>query len=150
MENPKPKPARDMRSSDLAKIHMAKKALGLDDDAYRGVLQALCKVNSSKDLDMHGRWKLLQYFASKGWKPEAAGAPAGKKKAKSWKPKSRSQAGKILALWLDLRRQGKLTNPTDEALFAWVKSMTGVEHPDWLTAAQANQVIEGLKAWGAR
>jgi phage gp16-like protein len=145
MENPKPK--RDMRGSDLAKIHIAKKALGLDDEAYRDVLRAVCKVESSKQLDMQGRWKLLAYFRSKGWKPEAAAEKSGKR---VWKPDAGSQASKILALWLELKRNGKLDKATDEALFAFCKKMSGVERPDWLTAAQANDVIEGLKSWLAR
>lgn len=145
---PQPAPKRDLRGSDLAKIHIAKKALGLDDDAYRDVLQAVCKVTSAKQLDVQGRQKLLAKFRTMGWKPEGAAAKGSKKKA--WKPTAGSQAAKILALWLELRRQGKLDRPTDEALFAFCKKLTGVERPDWLTAAQANDVIEGLKAWLAR
>jgi hypothetical protein len=36
------------------------------------------------------------------------------------------------------------------ALLAFVKRQTGVDNPEWLDGAQANKVIEGLKAWHAR
>ena len=48
-------------------IHLAKKDLGLDDDLYRSVLQELCGVESSADLDALGRRKLIAYFREKGW-----------------------------------------------------------------------------------
>lgn len=141
---PKPQTPEDRRRADLAKIHVAKKELGLSEDNYRALLQSLCGVKSAKDLDFMGRQKLLIKLQSLGWKP----APApGKPGRKPWKPEAGSQGSKILALWLELKRKGKLHTPTDEALFDFVKDMTGVERPDWLTAAQANDVIEGLKAW---
>jgi len=55
------------RRKDLAMIHLAKKDLGLDDDLYRSVLQELCGVESSADLDALGRRKLIAYFREKGW-----------------------------------------------------------------------------------
>ncbi len=144
---PKPQTPEDRRRADLAKIHVAKKELGLSDENYRALLQGLCGVKSAKDLDFMGRQKLLIKLQSLGWKPAPA---AGKPGRKPWKPAAGSQGSKILALWLELKRKGKLHTPTDEALFDFVKDMSGVEHPDWLTAAQANDVIEGLKAWLGR
>jgi phage gp16-like protein len=50
----------------LAKIHIAKKDLGLNDDAYRAVLAAN-GVESSKDLDTKGLEKLITHFEKLGW-----------------------------------------------------------------------------------
>lgn len=56
------------RRAELGKIHIAKKALGLDDDTYRDVLWAVCRVRSAADLDSTGRFKLIKHFESLGWK----------------------------------------------------------------------------------
>lgn len=55
----------DTRKSLLAKVHIAKKQLGLDDDAYRAIL-ARFRVESSKDLDMKGLEKLVDHMAKLG------------------------------------------------------------------------------------
>lgn len=56
------------RNTDLAKIHLAKKDLQIDDDQYRDILWTLCRVKTSADLDAYGRAKVLQYFRQLGWK----------------------------------------------------------------------------------
>ena len=142
-----PTPPSDRRRAELAKIHLAKKQLGLKDEEYRALLMSIGKVTSSKDLDYMGRQHLLIKLQALGFKPVA---PPGKKGRKAWTPDAGSQSSKILALWLELKRKGKLDEPSDTALFAFVERMTGIKHPDWLKADQANDVIEGLKAWLAR
>ncbi len=54
------------RRSLLAKVHIAKKDLGLDDAAYRAVL-ARHGVESSSKLDMKGLEKLLTHMEKLGW-----------------------------------------------------------------------------------
>ncbi len=56
----------------LAKIHIAKKELGLSDDLYRGMLHDYFKCSSSKDLSDRQAGKLIGIFKEKGWKPKAA------------------------------------------------------------------------------
>jgi phage gp16-like protein len=58
--------AFDTRRTLLAKIHIAKKDLSLDDSAYRAVL-ARYGVESSGGLDMRGLEKLLTHFEQLGW-----------------------------------------------------------------------------------
>lgn len=60
------------RSAELAKIHIAKKDLALDDELYRQILWTVARVRSAKDLDAHGRGAVLDHFKSRGWKPKAA------------------------------------------------------------------------------
>ncbi|MEW6427633.1 MAG: phage protein GemA/Gp16 family protein [Thermodesulfobacteriota bacterium] len=47
----------------LAVIHITKKELGLDDQVYREMLEAVAGVRSSRDLDEAGFRKLMRYFA---------------------------------------------------------------------------------------
>jgi phage gp16-like protein len=64
------------RNAQLAKIHIAKKALALDDDAYRQILWTIARVRSARDLDDAGRRRVLDHFRACGWRP----APRAKRR----------------------------------------------------------------------
>jgi phage gp16-like protein len=93
------KPLADRhRKAELAKIHIAKKDLGLDDDTYRAMLQQVGGVASSKDLTALGRAKVLEHLKSHGF---------DSKKHIPKKPNNLSrskQMGKIEALLADAGR----------------------------------------------
>lgn len=55
--------------SDLAKIHIARKQLAMDEDTYRDMLQAVAGVKSAKDLDDKGAAKVLAHLQRSGFKP---------------------------------------------------------------------------------
>ena len=61
--------AADFRRAELARIHLAKKDLCLDDDTYRDILWTICRVRSAADLDSTGRFKVINHFKSLGWRP---------------------------------------------------------------------------------
>ncbi|MDO9141471.1 MAG: regulatory protein GemA [Methylobacter sp.] len=86
----------------LAKIHIAKKQLGLDDDTYRALLMQLAGVNSAKDLTSAGRASVLEHLKKVGFKGSKVykGRPhnAGTKAANA------KQLGKIEALLADAGR----------------------------------------------
>jgi phage gp16-like protein len=126
-----------LRQKHLAQIHIAKKALQLDDDAYRDLLFSVAHVRSASDLDQAGRRLVLEHFRKCGWKNES-GRPAD--------PQSR----KIRSLWLQLRDLGALTDPGERALRAYVRRIAGVDRLEWLDGGQARTVIETLKQWVAR
>lgn len=46
-----------LRKNELAKIHLAKKQLALDDDEYRAILLSVTGRQSAADLDWQGRNK---------------------------------------------------------------------------------------------
>lgn len=56
-------------ASTLAKIHVAKKQLAMDEDAYRAMLKSVGGVESSKDLTPHGAAKVLSHLERCGFKP---------------------------------------------------------------------------------
>lgn len=64
-------PAAAGRREDLAKIHIAKKDLGMADDAYRALLWTIARVKSSADLDYGGRQRILEHMKACGWTPRA-------------------------------------------------------------------------------
>lgn len=56
----------DSRRAELARIHLGRKALGLDEDAYRGLLRDAAGVGSAADLDQRGRSKVLDRLRADG------------------------------------------------------------------------------------
>src|SRR5580765_3096076 len=55
---------KDTRKADLAKIHIAKKELGMDEETYRNMLWTVALVKSSSELNYEGRQKLLAHLAA--------------------------------------------------------------------------------------
>ena len=58
----------DRRQRDLAKIHIAKKQLGLDEATYRAMLLMVAGVQSASELDAQGRNKVLAHLFNAGFK----------------------------------------------------------------------------------
>lgn len=130
-----------LRNAEIAQIHIAKSQLGLDDDTYRDVLWTVARVRSAKDLDWTGRKALLDHFKAKGWKPKPP------KQAKASTPVHPGQDALVKSLWNELHEVGKVRDPSDAALGAWLKRNHWPERPEWLDYKQINQAIEGLKKW---
>lgn len=137
------------RPEELAKIHIARKDLGLSDDLYRDILREAGKVESAADLDWRGRAAVLARFKELGWK-----ATAGKKAAKPGKtsrpladdPQSKMMRG----LWIELHQLGAVRDPSEAALAAFAKRHTKVDDLSWASGKKASKVIEALKDWRAR
>jgi len=130
----------------LAKIHIAKKALGLTDEVYRDMLYLHFKVESAAQLDERQATVLLNKFRAKGW--QAKSRPA--KPSKSSPVYADGQRRKVLALWITLADAGVVRNRSDLALQAYVKRQIGVDNLKWCDSGQLNRLIESLKQWAAR
>lgn len=128
----------------LAKIHIAKKDLGLDDATYRALLRRVAGVDSARDLDAKGCAAVLEEFRRGGWKPKPPRATQSQTLA------SDPQSRKIRALWLELYAVGAVRDPKESALLRYVQRQTGVARLQWLDVYQARKVIESLKQWSAR
>ena len=128
------------RKSLIAKIHIAKAQLGLDDETYRALVLRVTGKTSSKDATTAKLVDLVNEMKAKGFQDSAGFR-------KSDKPDVR----KIHALWGELKRLGALDSPTKSALRAFCARMaaTGAAStdPEFLTVPQCRKVIEGLKAW---
>ena len=126
----------------LAKLHIARKELGLDESTYRAVLERVTGEESAAQLDDTQIVRVLEDLKSRGWIP----------KVRADKPRTSStpHVRKIWALWNDMCRAGIPRTPTRAALRAFVETQTGVADPEWLTPEQASAVTEALKAWQRR
>lgn len=131
------------RNTDLAKIHIARQQLGMNDDDYRAMLLTIGRVKSSAQLDVYGRSRVLAHLASLGWKPSPRGKP---RRAVSAQPQDK----KIRALWLELAVKGAVRDRSEDALLSYVRRLTGCDRLEWITSKQASIVIESLKSWLSR
>lgn len=134
----------DIVRREIQLIHIAKQQLDMDDETYRAMLWAVARVKSSTDLDFAGRKKVLEHLKACGFKVVSKAKPQTRALADD------GQSKKIRSLWLELHTAGKVRNPDESALAAFVKRQTKVEALQWLSSTQASAVIEELKKWLAR
>lgn len=126
----------------LAKLHIAKKQLGLDDDTWRDLLERETGKRSSKDMSDGERGRVLDVLKTKGFKPASGSSRKGLEG---------KYAGKLQALWIAGWNLGLVKNRDDAALLAFVKRQTGIDHTRFLRYHDdATKAIEALKAWLAR
>jgi phage gp16-like protein len=130
----------DDRRNMLAKLHIAKKQLGLDEDTYRANLTRLTGKSSSKDMTQGELEACLKDFSKKGFKAVSTGFKSGL-----------PSTAKITALWLSGWNLGVIRDPSPRAMEAFIQRQTGIAKAQWLiNAADATKVIDGLKAWLSR
>lgn len=117
----------------LAKIHIAKKELGLDDDTYRAVLMRVTGQASSAGLSFDQMDEVLAEFKARGWKPSGYRRTAVS-----------ASARKVYALWTELYQAKIVALPKPDG---FVRRMTGKDRAEMLTPDEAGPVIEALKDW---
>jgi phage gp16-like protein len=116
--------------NDLAKIHIAKKELKLDESTYRGVLWDRYQKETAADLTDRQAADLIDLFRQKGWRPASIG-----------------QRGLIHVLWGKLHSAGAIEDSGDASLLAFVEHATGKDDLRRLSVREASRVIEMLKKW---
>jgi hypothetical protein len=122
----------------LGLLHAAKRMLGLDDDTYRAVLRTHGGVDSAKDLTPAGFKRVADHFRAAGFaKLPAPARPAFGLRAGMASP---DQVKYIQSLWRQVSEAG------DRALDRWLERTCKVTALRFLTAAQAQAAITGLKA----
>jgi phage gp16-like protein len=129
-----------VRNGLIAKIHVAKKQLVIDEEAYRALLQSEVKKDSLKAMSVWELEKIVERMTKLGFRVQ---------KSSDNRTHDR-QSKKIRALWLDLAKSGLVKDPNESALCAFVKRRTGVDALQWLSTEQAAKVIEVLKKWSGR
>ncbi|WP_018169113.1 gp16 family protein [Thioalkalivibrio sp. ALMg9] len=127
----------DRRRKDLAKIHMAAKALGLDRATYEGLLTQVAGVTSAAHLTADGRRKVLTRMRQLGW-----GERYGRKRPAA--PSGRSpQIAKIEALLADIGNLQQRAVPWQYA-DTIARRVCGVDRVEWVPTDQLHKVITAL------
>lgn len=141
----KPNYSADVERKRLVRlIHVAKRDLGMAEDAYRDALRAGSGgKDSSSAMTIPELEKTLSHFKRCGFKIRA--------KAKPSRPLAQHpEDKKIRALWLFLHELGVVNNPSEEALAGYVKRITKVDALQWINGDQSLALIESLKKWAQR
>lgn len=126
--------------SALARIHVARKQLALEEEDYRAILQRAGGKPSAGLMTEAERLRVLKEFERLGFRPRPARAGRA------------LHVRKIYALWGELQARGQVVAgpPGAKALRAFVKRQTGASAPEFLSPQAAASVTEALKAWIAR
>lgn len=140
MKSSAPRPPQDRRRAMLAKIHLAKKDLGLDEDTYRLMLREIGAVDSAADLDMVGLARVLDHMHRPGL--QSPGSPSRKTPSRypgrPNPPADRvAMIGKIEALLADAKQPWAYAD-------AIAKRMCAVDKVAWATPEQLRKVISAL------
>ncbi len=128
--------------SALAAIHVARKQLGLDDDAARDLYAVVTGKRSLREMSAGEQDRVVQELRRRGFKQASTG---------SRKQLEGKYAPKLQALWIAAWNLGIVENRSDEALISFVKRQAQVDHVRFLhDPSDAAKAIEGLKAWMTR
>lgn len=137
------------RKALLAKVHIAKAQLGMDDPAWCDLVLRVTGASSCRDAATPRLINLANELERLGFKDRAR--PSGSGSAAGFRPSAKPQVRLVFALWSELGRMGALESPTKESLRAFCANMgkTGaaLTDPEFLTGAQLSLVIEALKGW---
>ncbi|BAE50556.1 regulatory protein GemA [Paramagnetospirillum magneticum] len=121
-----------------AAIHAAAKAKGLDDDAYRDMLEVQTGKRSAKDCTDAQLRQVLDHLNGGTRNPAPASA-------------AQSPHAKLArALWISLHNLGEVDDPRESALRQFVERQHGVADLRFVRAAEAAPIIEALKDWCTR
>jgi hypothetical protein len=133
-----------LRRAELAKIHIAKKQIGLDHEAYELMVWEVSRdfrpdspVTSSGDMTSVERKALIQ-------KMQSIGAHSGPPKGEKWifGDSNEPHIRKLFACAYQLIRDGAIA-PSNPArwLRKFVKRLTGVEDPRWTTPLAIGRML---------
>jgi hypothetical protein len=141
------------RNPRLAKIHIARKELALDDGAYRAMLHRLTGQSSSADCSDAQLDAVLEEFKAKGWKPSVVAGSGGRRPA-THKPRRAAAehpvARKARAMWISLGKLGAVRNTSEQALEVFAKRQVGCDAMRFMDQGQGFRLIEALKVMAER
>lgn len=147
------------RNNELAKIHIAKKDMALDDDSYRAMIREIGGVDSGSaaDLDQPGRSKVIAHLIKSGWRPRSRRG-RGRRIAAGEILSSDGQVKMIRSMWIQMADAGAVHERSEQGLRSWVRASTrryhpqraGYSAPEFVPEWVAQKVIEHLKSWARR
>ena len=137
------------RNGMIAKVHIAKKDLGLDDDTYRALLANITGKDSCSKMSMPDLEKLIKSLVNDyGWKVKIKNPKTGIERPFKPKADERSQRF-IFRLWVMLAQYNVVNDKSREACNSWMRRVHGLP-VEWCGGTELNRATEQLKAWGKR
>lgn len=128
--------------SAIRAIHAGCRQLGIEDEDKRDFYAQVTGKRSLREMSQTEQKSIVSALRERGFRPQAG---------KSKRLMQGRYAKKLQALWIAAWNLGLVENRRDEALAAFIKRQTGLDHSRFLRhAADANKAIEALKGWMAR
>jgi len=125
---------KDNRKAMMARIHIAKKELALDEETYRAMLLAATGQRSCADMHISDLYKVMEHLKQRGYKPKSR--KFGKRPYPA-KP-NKALMSKVEALLADNGLHWNYAH-------AMAKRMFGVDKVDWLDADQLWRLVAALQ-----
>lgn len=128
-------------------IHAALHKIGLDDDAYRAMLNERYRVKSCKNLTWRQAEELLDFLNGKSSnRPPVPGPRSLKYTDLDGRPGmcSGKQARMIEAMWAEVSR-ATTAEDREHALWVFLRRITGVDHFRFLKGWQVEKVVKALE-----
>lgn len=122
------------RHLDLAKIHIAKAQLGMDDETYRALLARVAGVTSAKQLTPRQASAVLAELQRLGWQPQSKHEGRARPRPA---PSRTAVMGKVEAL---LAEAGRPWSYAD----AMARHMFKVERVEWLDDGRLHRLMQAL------
>ena len=135
----------DRRAQDYRTIHGLARLLGLNDEAYRDMLDDRYHVRSSKDLNPQQRFQLIRELREKVHGNVQKFNELGKRKFKA----SPAQLRAIEAMWAQVSRAITAAD-RKKALNTFCHRLTGVTVIEWICKDDAKTLIKAIHAMGAQ
>lgn len=126
----------------IKKLHVARKALAMDEDDYRSLMVRVTGQRSAKDCNVGQLRAALANFERLGFRPTGA--------AKRRDLGGGATVGKARAMWISLYQLGAIDDGSDAALEAFGKRQLGVDRLKWASEREGFRLIEALKAMADR
>jgi len=130
----------DTRKKLLGLAHLADKKLGLDDQARRDVQREVTGQQSCRELSDTALRRLLWHYNSLGADLRVPGPQAVARLDRPTMPQLREIERLAFA-------RGFANGLDDRRLLGFVRRTAQVDHPRFLSRAQASNVITGLRKW---
>jgi phage gp16-like protein len=133
------------RKALLAKVHLAKKDLGLNDQEYRAILGELFGVESAGQLPAQKLAHLVEHFEARGWQAQPK---ARRKKDSHGYPRQSMPDRKALLSKIEAQLAEKGRAEGRHVPWAYaagiLQRMYGVERMEWANAEQLRGVVAAL------
>jgi phage gp16-like protein len=122
------------RRTMIAKLHLARKDLALEEEDYRVILERVTGKRSAADLSAAQLDSALKEMARLGWQAKPASGRA-----------NNPAANKARAMLISLGLMGVIRNTSEQALNAFARRQTGIERLSWVNQEHVYKLIEALK-----
>lgn len=131
--------AVSLPSRKIAVIHVAKRQLALEDDAYRDLLQRVAGVTSSANLNEDGFRAVLAELEAAGFRSEFGKRHLGNRR--HWSMASPAQLALLNALWTEYTD----CKGTERSLGKWLDRQGWASALRFLSAGDAQKAIGALR-----